>query len=154
MSQIKIFFIGNPFGGDDGIGPYLYNELKNHSDLQKFEILEMGVIGFDLVSYVDDDDKLIIVDAVHSDAEPGKVILLNEEDLSKDLSVVSQHDFGVEQTATILRAYKPDLAKIAIVGVQVKKTKTFSDTLSDELISNMEQIKKDVVTQILSVAGK
>ena len=58
------------------------------------------MIGFDLISFVEDDDKLIIIDAIKSDSEIGEVNVLGEDDLSKDLSVVSQHDFGIEQSAT------------------------------------------------------
>jgi len=66
---------------------------------------------------------------------------------------VSQHDFGVEQTAAILRTYMPDLHKINIVGILVSKTQPFSDKLSPELMKKIEHIKKEVVDKILEVAS-
>ena len=151
--SVKVVFIGNPFGGDDGIGPFLYNELRDHPELKSFELMELGVIGIDLLSYVDDDDQLIIVDAVKSDDQYGQVIVLGEKDLSKNLSVVSQHDFGVEQTATILRAFKPKIKKIQFIGIKVKNLNEFSDKLSDEVMEKMSQIKEDVVNNIKKIVG-
>jgi len=152
LSATKVIFVGNIFGGDDGIGPYLYNELKNHPDLQKYELLELGVIGLDLLSFVEEGDTLIIVDAVHSQKKHGKVILLEEKDLSKDIKLLSQHDFGVEQTVALLRASQPELKKMSIIGIQVGRLRSFSDTLSDEILKKLPQIKKDVVNFIIQIA--
>ncbi len=150
----KVVFIGNLLGGDDGIGPFLYNELKDEPRLRGFELLELGVIGFDLISYVEENDKLIIVDAVHSETDIGDVVLIGEDDLSKELSLVSQHDFGVEQTAAILRAYSKDLKTIAVVGIKVKQINAFSDKLSDELMNRIQTIKNEVVNLIIQVADE
>lgn len=152
--NIKVVFIGNPLGGDDGIGPFLYQQLKDNPRLQGFELLELGVIGFDLLSYIDDNDTLIIVDALISKKDIGKVVLLEEKDLSKEISLISQHDFGVEQTAVILRRYKPTLKKIYVIGVSIRKTTAFTDTLSDELKKRITRIKKDVVEYIIQIASE
>jgi hydrogenase maturation protease len=152
MGAVKVVFIGNPLVGDDGIGPYLYTELKDTPVLKGFQLMELGVIGLDLISYVEDNDTLIIVDAVHSKKDIGKVRILSEEDLTPDLSLVSQHDFGVEQTAAVLRAYKPELNSIKIVGINVSNIQVFHDKLSDELIQKMPIIKKDVLQSILQIA--
>jgi hydrogenase maturation protease len=154
---IKVIFIGNPFGGDDGIGPYLYEQLKDNQDLKKYDMMELGVLGFDILNYVKDDDKLIIVDAVVIDEKEtnqsvGKVRILDEEDLSKDIKVISQHDFGIEQTAVILRKFYPQLKKISIIGININNIKEFSEKLSNELLDNIEEIKKEVKEQIIYLA--
>jgi hydrogenase maturation protease len=148
----KVVFIGNLLGGDDGIGPFLYKELKDDPGLKRFELFELGVIGFDLISYIEENDKLIIVDAVHSNNDIGEVLLIEEEDLSKELSLVSQHDFGVEQAAAILRAYSKDLKRIAVVGIKVKQINAFSDTLSEEIMNKIQRIRIEVVNLIIQAA--
>lgn len=150
---IKVVFIGNSLAGDDGIAPFLYKELKDHQKLKDFELLELGVIGLDLISYVEDGDKLIIVDALHSDGEIGKVTVFDEKDLSKDLKVVSQHDFGVEQTAAILRNYKPSLNAIKVIGVNVKDIKSFTDKLSQDIMEKIDEIKERVLDYIILIAN-
>ena len=149
---IKIIFVGNPLGGDDGIGPYLYDQLKDDSKLKDFKMLELGVIGLDMISYIEDNDKLIIVDAVRSEKNIGDVILLGENDLSKDLNLVSQHDFGVEQTATILRLHMPKLKKINIIGIKVSNIKSFTDKLSNDIMTKIPEIKEKVIKHIIQIS--
>ena len=127
-------------------------KLKDSLELSGFELLELGVIGFDLVSYVDDGDKLIIIDAIKSDENIGKVEILEESDMIPNFKVVSQHDFGVEQTFAILRHYKPGLESFNVVGVNVKDIDAFSDVLSEEILGKIQEIKKDVVSKILNIA--
>ncbi|MFH1849678.1 MAG: hydrogenase maturation protease [archaeon] len=148
---VKVVFVGNPLGGDDGIGPRLYTELRDRPELKEFQILEFGVVGFDLISYVEDDDRLIIVDAVHSKGIIGEVVVLKEKDLSA-VSPVSMHDFGIEQTAAMLRAYKPDISDVCVVGITVNNLKAFHDGLSDEITGQIPRIKEEVVRQILNCA--
>lgn len=147
----KIVFIGNPLGGDDGIGPYLFTKLENNPKFKHVELLELGVVGFDLISYVQDTDTLIIVDAVRSNKDIGKVVILEEKDLTPDLQVVSQHDFGVEQTVAILKSFEPRLKNIHIIGIFVKDISAFNDKLSTEILNKISDIKKEVISKILSL---
>lgn len=152
---IKVVFIGNIFGGDDGIGPYLFLQLKDEAKLKTYELSEEGVIGFDLITLVEEGDQLIVVDAVKTekDDEVGKVIVLEEEDLeTSPMSLISQHDFGVEETAKMIRTYKPGVKKINVVGILVKDVQPFSEKLSKNLMLKIEDIKKQVVDSIIEIA--
>lgn len=151
---IKVVFIGNPLMGDDGIGPYLYKELKEDTRLKDFELMELGVIGLGLVNYIGDNDKLIIVDALCSDGCEGKAVLLSEKDLTADMRLVSQHDFGVEQAAELIRSWKPKLRGISLVGIKIKKAKKFSDRLSPGLMKQIPRLKKEAVRLILKAANE
>jgi len=146
----KIFFVGNPLGGDDGIGPFLYNELKDDSRLKdngNYELLELGVIGLDMINYVTDGDNLIIVDAVYSNENVGEVILVDEKGFESDLKVASMHDFGVEETVKILENHV-DLKSIKLIGVKVRNINKMSLKLSDEIMQKKDSIIDDVVRLI------
>ncbi|MGM5484631.1 MAG: hydrogenase maturation protease [Nanobdellota archaeon] len=149
---VKVFFIGNMLGGDDGIGPRLYYAMKDDPELKDYEMMEMGVIGFDLISYIEEGDKVIIVDAIHSNEKEGEVVVLGEEDLSPEMSLVSQHDFGVEETAAMLRRYSPELKKIHIIGINVTSTDSYSKELSENISKKFDKIKKEVSEKILSLS--
>jgi hydrogenase maturation protease len=145
---VKVIFVGNPICGDDGIGPYLYEKLKNYPELKNYDIMELGVIGVDLLSYVNDGDQLIIVDALEAKDNFGDVIVINEDKLLKKINIISQHDFGMEQTITLLREYKPKITQINLLGIKVKNVSDFTDKLSDELLDNITKIKKEVIINI------
>lgn len=148
----KVFFVGNVLGGDDGIGPYLYHKLKKEKLLKEFELIEIGVLGLDMIGYVGDNDNLIIVDAVHAENNIGSVEIIDETELVANLELVSQHDFGVEETSRVLRAYKPNLKAIKVIGINVKKINAFNNTLSAELMGMLNKIKSDVVKKIIKIA--
>jgi len=149
---VKVVFIGNYVGGDDGIGPFLFEKLKDDKRLKDFELMELGVIGFDLISYVGDGDKLIIVDAVRAEKNIGDVVHLKEINLSKDLKLISQHDFGVEETATILRSHYPKIKSIDVVGIKVNQPKAFTVGLSQALMDRIPEIKEEVIKLIIKIS--
>ncbi len=148
---VKVIFIGNPIAGDDGIGPCLYNELKREKQLDRYEMMELGVMGLDLISYVEDNDELIIVDAIHSDKNIGKVVVLGMKDLLKKPLVVSQHDFGIEQTIEVLRRFKSGI-KTTVIGINVRQTKSFTNNLSEEIMKKMPKIREEVMAKIIGAA--
>ncbi len=96
---------------------------------------------------------MIIVDAVHTIKDIGKVVVLKEKDLSQELSLVSQHDFGVEQTAALLRRYIKDLQPITVIGINVTETASFIDVLSKEIMIMIPGIKTEVVKKIIKAAA-
>jgi len=138
--------------GDDGIAPFLYNELKNCPELKDFTLLDLGVPGVDLISYVEDDDKLIIIDALYSDKGAGEVVLIDEKTLSGDMQFVSLHDFGIEQTISLLRGFKPKLREVSVLGIKVFNVKKPTNHLSDEIMEKFPQIKSEVLRKITEIA--
>jgi hydrogenase maturation protease len=159
---VKVFFIGNAFGSDDGIGPHLYSLLKDDSRLKHFELMELGVIGFDLLSYIEENDKVIIVDAVKIDDTDatkamkyiGDITIIEENELQPSVTLVSQHDFGVEETAVMMRKYMPNLKRICVVGIKVTKLQPFGNKLSATIHKKIDTIKEDVVKNIIKIANE
>jgi hydrogenase maturation protease len=149
---VKVVFVGNVMVGDDGIGPRLFNELKGHPSLADYVLLELGTSGVDLISFVQDRDRLILVDALRAKKGIGKVVLLEEGDLSDDMNLVSLHDFGIEQTAGLLRLQHPHIPPVRIVAVKVKDVQQCKEGLSRDLMNKMPQIRKEVLSAILKAA--
>jgi len=139
--MLKAIFAGNRIGGDDAVAGHVYDALKGK--INGIEMLEVGVMGVDLISLVKEDDYLIVVDAVKA-GSVGKVLLLKEEQLAGNDSVMSQHDFGMEQTLKMLRAYMPKLPEIKIVGITIKEAKPLAKELSKEMKEKLPYVVKEV----------
>jgi hydrogenase maturation protease len=154
--NVKLIFIGNIFGGDDGIGPYLYTVLKDDKDLSKYDLLELGVIGFDLIAYIKPNDIVIIIDAKKTNDKDkiGTIEILKEKDLTKDVSLVSQHDFSIEQTVQMIRTHCPEMKQINVIGINVEKINEFNDKLSNELTQKLEEITKEVKNKIFQIINE
>lgn len=147
---LKVFFVGNPLAGDDGIAPYLFEQLKDDKRLANCELFEIGTVGVDLVSYVDDQDTIIIVDAVQAVENIGEVVLLEEKDLITS-TPLSPHDLGVEHSLSLLRTFKPKLKNIVLIGIKADKVDVIHQGLSREMLNNLDTIKDVVVKNILQV---
>jgi hydrogenase maturation protease len=151
--QVKIFFMGNRIAGDDGIGPYVYDLLRKNHKLKEFQMMEAGVIGLDLISHVQGNEKVIIVDAVLSEKEIGKVSVFKEDELSNLKGIVSQHDIGVEQTAVIMRSMHPNLDNISIIGINVDKNNLSGQNISSLINGMMKRIEENVIESIFKVVN-
>lgn len=111
----------------------------------------MGVIGFDMLSYVENDDHIVIVDAIISDDEEGSVHLVKQSQLSSHHRLVSQHDFGVEETVSVMHSLFPGINDITIIGITVKNIKAFNVGLSQSLQNKTKQIGNDVLKHLLAL---
>lgn len=141
---MKVIFIGNELGGDDGIGPYLYKKLRDDIRLKNIEMLNLGTAGIDLVSYIEEKDRVVIVDAVIG--EPvGELCMLEELETIK---AYSQHDFGPEYAIEVISSVYPEVS-FHFVGIKVKDIKVYSESFSEELTDRLEEIRERLTKQIL-----
>lgn len=56
--------MGNPLAGDDGFGPAVLRRLAGEELPPEVELADGGVLGIDLLSELEEIDRLILVDAV------------------------------------------------------------------------------------------
>jgi hydrogenase maturation protease len=82
VKRIVITGIGNVLLGDDGLGPYVIEELRaRYSFGPEVELIDAGTPALDFILYFADVDLLLIVDAVRSSAPPGTVLRYTREDI-------------------------------------------------------------------------
>ena len=71
--RILIAGIGNLLFSDEGIGAHVIKELSKTELPEQVELVEIGTATFELSRFMEDKDKVIIVDAVISDEAPGTI---------------------------------------------------------------------------------
>jgi len=124
--KIVIIGVGQTMRGDDGAGPAAVKAwVKRYPQTQeaaqiRTEIEELP--GLNLLSLLQGSDAAIIVDAVQSNNEPGKLHLIQDDSqfLSRD-NAQSAHNLGVQETLALARLLRfedlPEL--ITIIGIEV-----------------------------------
>lgn len=116
VNKTLIVCIGSELRSDDGLGPYIGENLKVKKEglkiINAFSVIENYVE--DIINYAP--SKLIVIDAAFFEGKPGETKILSLEKLSS-YKIVSTHSFPLE---AILRIIKQDLPKleIKILGVQ------------------------------------
>jgi hydrogenase maturation protease len=74
---ISVIGIGNVLLGDDGAGVWVARHVaRAYRFAPHVEVLDGGTLGLDLITYVADADRLIVVDAASTGGEPGAIAIV------------------------------------------------------------------------------
>jgi hydrogenase maturation protease len=120
MSTTLVLGLGNMLMRDEGIGVQVLQQLVERYEFPpEVELLDGGTIGLSLLPYVEDTERLLVIDAVNVDGEAGTLVRLEGEEIPSSLSVkISPHQMGLADLlgAARLRGRYP--RELVLVGVQ------------------------------------
>ena len=145
--MLKIIGIGNTLRGDDGIGPYIINELKNAKLPEAVQLLDIGSDAFSVIDHLISEYPVLVIDCAQMDKRPGEIVIfeVQEKNLSILEKAISLHGFGfadVYKMAKILN----DNIQCTIIGVQPKLLR-FNSDLSEEVKKSIPSIIKLVIEE-------
>jgi len=127
--NLVIMCIGNREGGDDSVGPYIADKLKD-----SFTVLDCGTTPESYTSVVKrhNPEKLIIIDATEMNLEPGEIRIVPKEKIG--VMTISTHGIPI----SVLIGYMEQYVKnIIFIGIQPK---TMSGTLTDIVKTNANRL--------------
>jgi len=94
-NKILVMGIGNTLLGDEGVGVHAVRMLENEELPDNVTLLDGGTAGFDLMSWLQDHERVIILDATMNDSPYGTINLIQPK-FSKDFpNSLSAHDIGL-----------------------------------------------------------
>jgi len=107
-----VMCIGNREGGDDAIGPYIADKLKEESSLT---ILDCGTVPENFTSVVKrhDPKNLIIIDAVEMNLDAGEIRVVPKEKIG--VMHISTHGIPISVLINYLEQY---VKNIIFIGIQ------------------------------------
>lgn len=111
--------IGSEYRGDDGAGPAVAALVADLVD----GVADLGPVGdpLDLLGLWDDADLAVVVDAVHSHAEPGTVRLVEvapEATTAAPEGTTSTHGIGLAGVLRLARAVGQAPRRLVVVGIE------------------------------------
>ena len=150
MKKIVILGVGNRLMGDDGFGPKALDELEKRNMPENVELIDAGVGGIAILSWIEDADKVIIIDSVQTNNEPpGTVYQFTDKDIpSLDNFMLSLHDLNLVDTIQIGKVVQKMPEEIIIFGVEVKRLTQFDDQLTPEVAGAMDEVIDLVMKEI------
>ncbi|MBT8764513.1 HyaD/HybD family hydrogenase maturation endopeptidase [Desulfohalobiaceae bacterium Ax17] len=153
--QILILGVGNILYTDEGIGVRVVEQLQERYEFSSnVSLLDGGTLGMRLMDYITQSDKLIIVDAVMGDQEPGSVYRLTGDDLRNSLSFKnSLHQTDLVDTLIYcqLIGNSPDTI---VIGIQPSDLQTMSMQLSQEVNKALPQAIEKVLEEVTQAGGE
>ena len=139
---------GNILLSDDGVGVHIIRRLEGESVLSGVDFLDMGTSSMDLGYYINSNiRKMVIIDCIRSDDEPGSIFRLSLQDLvSSKKETYSLHQLELIDSLK-LASIETDFPETIIIGIVPHDISTFSDRLSPEL----NRIFTDIYSRVLDI---
>ena len=131
--QILVIGVGNEYRGDDGIGIILAREIAAKS-IAGVVVAEEPGEGTLLMSCWEQCERVILIDAVQTGTEPGKIYQLDASSspIAKNFFNYSSHNFSVAEAVELSKTLKRLPKHFLIIGVEGKSFAA-GNRLSDEV---------------------
>jgi hydrogenase maturation protease len=119
MGSTLVLGIGNLVMSDDGIGVRVVQELATRYHFPAdVTILDGGTLGLDLLPYLEGVERLLIVDAVTTDGEPGNLVRLAGDEIPVVFATkLSPHQMGLQDLLAVARLLGHEPAEMILWGV-------------------------------------
>ena len=137
--------IGNVLLKDEGIGCHVVHALEGVS-LPDVKIIDGGTCP-DVVQFLEDADKLVIVDAVKGGGTPGQIYRFHLEDITLEQKpFLSLHDVGLVDSLMFMQLWR-NIGEAVIIGVEPREI-NWGLELSPELQEKMPQIIDAILAEL------
>ncbi len=118
-SRYTVLGVGNILEMDDGIAVYATAYLKQNYDFEPaIDIINGGVEGINLLNVFIENDRVLILDAISIDDEPGSIYHVPSHELSGfGINSGGAHEVGVMQCIDMLELMDEPQPKSSVVGI-------------------------------------
>jgi hydrogenase maturation protease len=126
---------------DEGVGVYAARYLEeNFTFTDDVTLVDGGVLGFQLMTYYQDYDKVIILDTITMDDEVGSIYNMpSEELLGLGSYKQTAHEVEIIEMLEICSLLER-MAEVNIIGVIPKDIETVNVGLTDEMKSTFDNL--------------
>jgi len=147
--DVTILGIGNLLMGDEGVGIHALNKLQeSYTFSPDINFVDGGTIGIDLIPYFEECKKMIIIDAVDFQEEPGYVgVLQNEEIKYRFNTKLSLHHAGLSDVLSIIELQEIEAPDMVLIGVQPEKVEMGIE-LTETISNKMESVIQIILNKL------
>lgn len=117
-ASVLVLGVGNLLQHDDGVGVHVIHEMMERGldDRYGVELVDGATAGLDLIPVLEGRKKIIIIDALRLQDEPGAIYRFRPRDLPARGMVDTAHELGILQALSILEM-KGEYPEVEIIGV-------------------------------------
>ncbi len=140
--------LGNVLCADDGLGVTAVAHLAECYDLPEgVQVLDGGTLGLSLLPYVEEAEKLILIDAVRTDAPAGSPVRLDGDEVGLAIAHrLSPHQVGVADlmdAARLRDRYPREVVLLGLVPESLETRLGLSAALAAAVPSLVERVAKE-----------
>ncbi len=151
--QVLIYGAGNLILSDEGFGVHFVRHMEEMYRIpENVELYDGGTLGIMVHFKFEEADRVILVDVVQAEGEPGDIFRYEREDIMlKNIPVkMSPHQIGLQEMLLISEmrdAPKPDLTFFGIVAGSLEP----GDQLTPPLQAGLEKVARLVIEELNKV---
>jgi len=108
--------IGNLLLGDEGVGVHAVRTLQQETWPEEVVTLEVGTAFLEALPEIERADRIIIVDAMQADHEPGTIYRVPFDDCVKPEIIASLHGFDLSRV--LYMAGSTSTPEVIVIGVE------------------------------------
>jgi hydrogenase maturation protease len=148
-TRISLIGVGNILLQDEGVGVQAVEALRKRFDFpEDVRLIDGGTLGLDLLPFIEGMERILFMDAVDLQKEPGTIAIIEDEDLPSFLEPkLSLHHVGLSDllfTSGLMGIRPP---KIILVGIQPEKVEVGLD-LSPRVSENFERFLNTILEKL------
>lgn len=118
MKRTLIMGIGNLLLGDDGVGVHAVKALAQRELPPEVQLLDVGTAFLDALPFLEDVERIIIIDAFRADGQPGTLYDFPLEQCAPR-TMQGLHDFDI--FAMLAMARNPNPVRVCVLGVEPQR---------------------------------
>ena len=146
--SVLVLGIGNILLGDEGVGVRVIEQMQKMRLPDYVEVVDGGTAGADLLDVLAERQKVIIIDAVGADCEPGTVLRFTANDLVRPGGVgMSLHELGLVEALTMAKQLGCEPKDVVVLGIKPKDIKCGLE-LSEEVAASVPRVIELVLAEI------
>lgn len=145
---VLVLGIGNILLCDEGVGVRVIEQMQKMRLPDYVELVDGGTAGTDLMGVLAERQKVIVIDAVRADCQPGTVLRFTVDDLVRpDRVGMSLHELGLGEALTMTRQLGCEPGEVVVFGIKPKDIGCGLE-LSQEIAALVPRVVELVLVEI------
>ncbi|RFM76789.1 HyaD/HybD family hydrogenase maturation endopeptidase, partial [Salmonella enterica] len=136
MAEVTILGLGNLLWADEGFGVRAAEKLfEQYADNEKVDVVDGGTQGLALLPWLQQTEKLLIMDAIDFGMAPGSLAMFRDEQVPAYLTAkkLSLHQTSFSEVLALLQLTGGQLSEIVLIGVQPKCLDDYGGSLTPQV---------------------
>ena len=151
-AKTVVLGLGNILHGDDGAGAQAVSRLRADPRVPAdVSLVEGGTLGLELLPYVWDCARLIVIDAIDVGESPGTLVRMSGEELNTLPGNSSVHRLGVSDLLLALRMLAEREPQVVLLGVQPGST-DWSCELTSCVAATIDSLAEATIKELLAAS--
>ena len=144
--------VGNFLLKDEGVGIHAISELEKENLPPDVSLIDGGTGGLHLLGWLQDYDRIIMIDATLDDNPPGTIRLIHPRYASDFPPLMSAHEIGLRDIIEAM-SLMGNLPEILLIVISVANINEVGTDLSPEIQAVLPEIVQLVKNQTASSAS-